>query len=264
MNLYGFVSNGPVSSFDIYGMLDYKIGEDDPPYTPDQGLQGRIPATNDVKQAKEALTGIILPAGASYLPNAVDNLNHYFANTKSEKIIKFGDLVKNTADGRKHWLEELNAAIAFAESLPLGEHGITSGKFSDGYVSSKDNLDWYLAVAGYKSWGKAKISCAGPNKIKMTFYYQMRDRYNWDGNKSIDINSFLNKVPDVVKGQLGNRLNNWKFGSFTLVENGQITDSTMALFHLMGLAQEFDMRGQVEKTFEWEKGKSGTLDKSPP
>ncbi len=104
---------------------------------------------------------------------------------------------------------------------------ITSRRLSSGYVEKEENLNWFFAVGGYRSWGKGVAKVCG-TRFTLKFKYKFSDYYNWDKGKFI---TFLG---------IG------------------ISDDFMGSFHRKGLGKEFKMIGEITKEYSWEKG--GAID----
>ena len=73
----------------------------------------------------------------------------------------------------------------------------------------------------------------------MAFKFHFRDRYNWDTGKGVKVGII------------------------------SISDESLGRLHRVGIAQEFDMVGEVTKTVAWKKGErfdvnTGKLKEPPP
>lgn len=228
MNLYQYCNSSPVMRVDPQGLKDYKVGTDDPRVGSDAGA-----GAFDSEEWKlymwglkrDILSGCYLIEGS--MPNAVAHLRHYFDESGSTYTINLVGMIRDVPSAKDLYKDELRMAKAFAETLDVGDHDITSGSASGGYDTKAENADWFYAVGGYSAWGKGKVSVTcenGKKKYKLAFSYNFRDRYNWDTGKSVTIAGIT------------------------------VTDAFMGTFHRQGLAREFDMIGQTSETVEWVKG----------
>ena len=150
------------------------------------------------------------------------------ANSEPVPVQKMIDDVPNAKGALE---DELAEAMSFVENnLRSGVAYITSGSVISPGIPRSQSLNWYLAVAGYKAWGKglASVSCDGTCVLE--FEYKVYDRYNFDGGKNADIHGGIN-VPDEL----------------------------LAEFHRQGLAREYDLIGTVKKTVSWKIGEKNPV-----
>ncbi|WP_417196232.1 RHS repeat domain-containing protein [Akkermansia sp.] len=223
-NLYAFVRNSSIKHFDLFGLLGYQIGTDDPIITPDAGAG----AWNSKGWTTEmvALKGLILNTINVVwirMPDAANHLRHYLNSSGSDYTIRLQNMIDDVPNAKSLYEKELHTAQIFIETLSDGKYNVTSGSVSTGYNLKKENLNWFYAVGGYKAWGKGTVVVC-KDEYTLEFEYKFYDRYNWDGGKQVTI---LGHV---------------------------VTDEFMGEFHRQGLAREFDMRGSVKKTVKWKKG----------
>ena len=223
--MYGFVGNSPLYRFDKYGLDQYKLGNDDPVVHTD-------PGSGEWNSQPKEYRFIFLKymimlqlnslANQFFLPDASDNLLHFFGNTGATKDVRLQKLIDDVPAAQRVFNYELREAKKFVETLPNGVHDITSGKTSEGDVPKSESLNWYLAINTYDFWGKGIAHVCG-NKYKLEFEYKLFDRYNWDLEKSVH------------------------FGPY------EHYDAFQGLFHLQGLAKEYNLTGTIRTTIEWEK-----------
>ncbi len=208
-------------------MAQYKLGTSDPTITPDAGAGAwnSESTTIEMRVKKAAIVGNSAAAYAIIGDDATMHIIHYFNNTGRDYTIDLEDLIDDVPNEKNLFESEISAAKKFVETLPVGTHQITSGKATGGYITKKENWNWFFAVGGYSVWGKgtATVTAAanGQKSYELDFEYKFFDRYNWDGGKTVEI-----------------------FGI-------TITDEFMGRFHREGLAQEFNMYGSVKRNFKW-------------
>ena len=233
-NLYAFVSNNPISDFDILGLASYKIGKDDPIIKLDIA-GGSKPATAAYIAFKASLLAS-LPLIYLSLPHAAEHMNHYLGGSGTDISIDALDMVKKSVNGKKWFEHEAIQAKAFAETLEKGEYDITSGLYVTPENEQKTSLDWFLAVGGYSAWGKGHLKVSGnmaPSYFdhrcfELEFEYKVKDWYNFDKGKVV---SFPIRGKEII-----------------------IKDEIMREFALQGLAREFMMRGSFKRKFTWKSG----------
>ena len=228
VNLARYNGNAPSVRLDPMGLAEYKKGADDPKINADGGAGrwGSMAAPADAK----VLAGMIFLAVThlrAILPNAADNLAHYFGNTGADHTIDLQSMINQAPSAKKLYWEEQNKAMDFCETLPNGIQEITSSKSSIGSISGAESKDWKLAIGGYNAWGKGKVTRDGDSFV-LHFEYKFFDRYNWDKNR------------DPIN--LGAGLT--------------VTNEDLAMFHQMGLAKEYNNYGSIKKTLIWQKGQA--------
>jgi RHS repeat-associated protein len=223
-NLYRFVSNDGVKRIDALGLLDFRLGTADPKVGHDEGA-GRW-GSESPTVANEILTlaiGDAINLAWLALPDAANHLRHFFGNSGRPYTIRLNNMIEESPGARNHYRMEVYQAKKFVDGLSEGTHYFTSGRSSEGVNGPASSKNWYYAVGSYQGWGKGRVLiCDG--EYEMEFEYKIKDRYNWDGTKSVTIGPI------------------------------EVHDEFMAQFHREGIAQEFDMLGSVKKTVRWKKG----------
>ncbi|NQU39968.1 MAG: RHS repeat-associated core domain-containing protein [Lentisphaerae bacterium] len=227
LNLYAFLGNAAVTSVDPFGLRDYRIGSTDPSLSFDAGAGahgGDIPSLFDPLAAEMILTGA--EGIFSQWPDALAHLQHYFGNSGGAYTIRLQQMINDVTEAKDLFNEEMALAQAFVEGLQKGEHRITSGTASTANNDGNDN--WFYAVGGYSAWGKGTAYVCRNKEWQyiLVFQYKFSDKYNWDTGKTVDIHGL------------------------------EVTDEFMGRFHRVGLAQEFDMTGEVFKTIRWNSGEA--------
>ncbi|RYF24144.1 MAG: hypothetical protein EOO77_00665 [Oxalobacteraceae bacterium] len=158
-------------------------------------------------------------------PNATRHLRHYLNNTGRDYEVDLEDMIRRVPNAKRAMVAEFRQAQRFIQSLPVGRHMFTSRSGESAYNYKSESADWFFAIGGYTYWGKGEAHIT-PSKLgkryEVEFEYHLYDRYNWDGDKSVDIGGI------------------------------EITDEFMAEFHLQGLAREFDCFGSVKRNLSWE------------
>ncbi|MDD4406248.1 MAG: RHS repeat-associated core domain-containing protein [Parabacteroides sp.] len=226
LNLYAFVNNDPVNGYDVLCLKNYVIGYDDPQYEDDigAGIWESWSASDEI-QARLIQHLVLNGVGLTgYLEDAIALQRHYFEGSGNDYYIQLEKMLNESKSALINYKNELNEAQEFAESLQTGEHQITSSEVSVGRNYMYESLNWYLAIGGYKSWGKGSV-CICNDEYIMEYLYKIHDRYNWDKNKKTRHISYI------------------------------VTDNYMGKFHREGCAQEFSVSGSVKKTIRWKKGK---------
>jgi Putative peptidoglycan binding domain len=212
------------------GGHDYQIGSADPPITADvgAGVWNTKPKTVEAMLQKELILQCLPGAYAVIGDDAVKHMAHYLANSGKTLEIDLEGMVEEVPSAKERFLDEINEAKQFIETLPVGTYTITSAMPEGGYNVKSENRNWYYAVGGYSTWGKGKAivkSGAGPKEYELEFEYRLYDRYNWDRGKQVKL-----------------------FDKIT------VTDEFMGEFHRQGLAREFDMTGSMKRVFKWKHG----------
>jgi hypothetical protein len=130
--------------------------------------------------------------------------------------------------------KEVKQAQTLIEILPEGTHRITSQQMDWGYNLPTENSNWYYAIGGYKAWGKGLVKVSfsgGVRRYELDFEYHVKDRYNWDGGKQVEIPTPFSDDDPLI-----------------------ITDHFMGEFHRQGLAREFFCFGSVRRKLSWQQG----------
>ena len=234
-NLFGFVGNNGVSRIDGLGLTAYKLGNDDPEVPVDKGMGGAATYGTEAPTL-EALAQLPLIHAAlngleGSLPEAVAHVRHYLGGSGAEYPVNVKKMHNEVPSAQLNFETEYDEAMRFAESLQDGSHSITSSQTTAGYNGQNESLNWFWAVGGYQYWGKGPVTiCRGNSnhnrlggfEFQMTFSFKVSDQYNWNPGQSV----FHGLIPDEFLGK----------------------------FHLMGLAQEFPLRGLRTITLRWNEG----------
>ena len=208
---------------------DYTVGTADPSLGHDPGAgpwASRTP-TIATMAAKAAVITEVLPKIWAVWPDAARHLNHYFSNWGTPLVINLEGMLHSVPSAKPLFELEIAEAKSFVEQLDPGQHSITSTRLAQGYNEQTESMNWYLAIGGYSVWGKGTARVfdnAGARRYELDIEYKFYDRYNWDGNKQVEI-----------------------FGVI-------ITDEYMGEFHRQGLAREYDCFGSARRQLRWEHG----------
>ncbi len=213
-------------------MPDYKIGNVPPALNPDAGAGWTTTWCMDTPPTMEAiafknyierhLSGAAFALGF----NAEKHMRHYLLGNGQDLHVDMGELVKKSDALFGNYLNELNYASEFAQTLPPGEYAIVSTELKSGKFVKIDSNKWginnlYYASGDYKFWGQADVKIKqlndDKNTIDMVFWFHFFDRYNWDIEKDTD------------------------------VAGNPITDKQMGELHRQCLAKEFDLKGLIER-----------------
>jgi len=221
MNVYGFVENNPVNSFDLLGLLDYYLGNTDPTYTPPPTGQTPIAPTVGLRARWLIIDGAAVAEVAVY-PHAAGFLTYYLNGDGTPVKVSVDDMLNDSVNARTVYRAELTQAIAFAATLakkPSGDYDIDSRTASQGEFRPSDSKDWFLAIGRYVAWGKGKAHVKDC-KVTLDFTYEFRKRYQWqvDQGKSVTLLGLT------------------------------ITDAQMGELSEAGLAKEFDITGEKSET----------------
>ncbi|MGH6615301.1 hypothetical protein [Sphingomonas sp.] len=217
----------PFSNLSTVGR-HYRTGSFDPPTPADQGAG---PWKSKPVEA-ETLAKYVALRQAVGVPtmvypgiNATLHLQHYLNNSGTTYTIDLEDMIRCVPSAKRAMVAEFRQAQNFLQGMPPGRYLFTSSNAEGGYNEKEENAEWFYAIGGYYYWGKGEATITSTQRGKryeVDFTYCFRDRYNWDGGKSVDI------------GPL------------------HITDEFMAQFHRQGLAREFDCIGSVQRAITWE------------
>jgi len=154
---------------------------------------------------------------------------HYLMNSGSDQIIDLEGMVRDVPSAKERYNDEVDQAKRYVETLPPGTYQIRSKMPENGYNYQHESRDWYFAIGGYSTWGRATATVAGdPTKrtYSVDFEYKFYDRYNWDAGKKITFHGIT------------------------------VTDKFMGEFHRQGLAQEYDCFGSFKRKFTWKAGEA--------
>lgn len=220
----------------VFRDKNYILGTNDPVLRHDLGAGAWDSKSREVTYIALAAAIIrILPPFPESLvtrlvtgPNAMRHMDHFFGNSGHDLTIKMESMIVATERNKKRLASEVHQAKTFCETLPLGQHNITSRNVNIGNNDKHETKDWFFATGGYQSWGKGKVKitedASGVRQYALNFEYKMFDRYNWDGGKSVDIAGIT------------------------------VTDEFMAEFHRQGIAREFNQYGSVKRQLSWSHG----------
>lgn len=214
---------------------EYKLGVEDPPYIPDPGAgPWKSKPIEATYLALWATLDLSLATFVVFGKDATNHLRHYLAGSGRDYEIDLESMLRQVPSAR-HWLQhEITQARSFVELLPVGTHFITSKQLDEGYNRQTENSNWYFALGGYRRWGKgvAKVfSVGGIRRYELDFEYRVRDRYNWDGQKQVEIPTPFQDSDPVI-----------------------VTDKFMGEFHRQGLAREYFCNGRIKRKLSWSQG----------
>jgi peptidoglycan hydrolase-like protein with peptidoglycan-binding domain len=138
----------------------YMIGVAAPRILPDTGA-GKWkskPAEASYIALKLAILDILPQATVLIGDDAAKHMFHYLRNTGDRYTIDLEDMVEDVPSAREALEIEAQQAQEFAESLPPGKHQITSKLAEPGYNTKEENWNWFYAIGGYQSWGRADVT----------------------------------------------------------------------------------------------------------
>lgn len=213
-------------AIDPMGLKDYKLGNYDLRIKHDNGSGthgATAPPTLKQSLAKTGWHSVALAARAIGLEDAGRHMLMYLENTGNDQTIIYARLISDVPSAQKVRDSEINEAMVFAETINKKKFNISSYAASLGYARKDESWNWYYAVGGYSTWGKAKVTKDG-DCYKMKMKLKFEDKYNWDAGKAVTI--FGVTVPDVSLGEL----------------------------HRAGIAWEYILIGDAEYTIKWSKG----------
>ena len=205
----------------------YEVGTADPVIKPDPGAgpYGSKPTTMTMQAVRASVYAILPIANRTIGDDAVKHMRHYLDNSGRTFTIDLEGMVREVPSAQARFELEVAQAKEYAELLAPGRYQIHSRKAEGGYNRKSENANWFFAIGGYSTWGRADVSVVSKGgtarDIKMDFEYRFFDRYNWDAGKSVTIAGI--KVTDVFMGE----------------------------FHRQGIAREFDCVGSFKRTFMW-------------
>jgi hypothetical protein len=228
-------------------MADYELGSDAPRLTPDAGA-GAWGANRPSAQVYAQYTALKTALGTSLVTralspavgasraaiilaigdDAVAHMDHYLDNGGADFRTDLEGMIHEVPSATKLYEAELEAALAFVQSLGPGTYDITSRRPSRGYNTKEDSKNWFFAVGGYSAWGKGRATVRdageGRRDFALEFEFEMYDRYNWDSGKQVTL-PYVNIV---------------------------VTDHFMGEFHRAGLAREYDVRAAIRRSIRWD------------
>ncbi len=223
LNLYSLVANDPISFFDVVGLGAYAEGTTPPANTlpldsstwnTEKGLFGEIQAIS---------TRATLTVAGGYVRgfrDAAAHLQHFLLNSGTTYTIRFKGMNDESQDAKKHFIKELNDALAAAERLTEQKSPVQMVTIKE-ESASNDEGNWLYAVGRYRTWarGSASRNC---KKYQLNWSFNFRDNYDWDLNNGL--------------------------------KGGLVTDREMALLHRWGVAREYEMVGEQTVVISWTKG----------
>lgn len=232
MNGYVYGEQSPLHYVDPLGLAAYVVGTSDPqvPVDPGAGPWNTMPASASDHVARLGIVKTLTTTALPFPPRAKEHMLHYLGNTGDDLWINLELMIQSVPNANRLMYREINLARDFAESLGLHQRpdsctSITSSATSVGYNRAEQDMDWFYAVGGYHSWGKADVIADPSGVYTMQFEYKFFDRYNWDKGKGINI--------------AGLKIN---------------TDDFLADFHRKGLAREYNLLGSIRRTVTWKIG----------
>ncbi len=226
-NLYQYAENKPISNIDFSGLASYQLGYFDfkPTYDIGAGTHGGAgsPTIQD-RLAKIAWYGVVVAAEMRFMDDAAKHMNHFLGNSGSKYTINYPKLINDVINAGIALENEVDMAMMFSENWNgLTEFAIASHSSTTVSVPQDESWNWYYAVNEYHTWGKGKVRTDGCN-YTMDFTLIFGDKYNWNIGQAATILGI--KIPDAALGRL----------------------------HQVGIAQEYEMAGQVEYTVNWKRG----------
>lgn len=208
-------------------MPNFVIGTTDPVIKHDPGAGHWNSEKSEPKMIalKLAIMNYMVHATVLVGDDAAKHMLHYLLNSGKEYTFDLQGMIDEVNGAKFLYDNEVAQARVFAETLSPGTYDIIASRIISGYNDKYSNKNWYFAVGGYSMWGKAKLIVehdgVGGQGYKMEFILIGADRYNWDKGKSV-------KIFDI-----------------------RISDDFMGTFHRQGLAQEFNLRGQIKSQIMW-------------
>jgi peptidoglycan hydrolase-like protein with peptidoglycan-binding domain len=215
----------PITAEDAF----YRVGTGRPAlvYDPGAGTYNSSPLTFAAAAQKAAIMAAIGSGATSLYPgkNATKHMLHYMNASGRDLTIDLEDMVKSGATAGEAMVAEWRQAQRFIQTLPPGTHHFVAKQGESAYNYKEETADWYFATGGYTYWGSGTATISevdGERRYEVEFRYNMYDRYNWDGGKSVTI------------------------GGVT------VTDEFMGEFHRQGLAREYNCFGALTRRLRWQ------------
>jgi hypothetical protein len=180
-------------------------------------------------RAKLALVEAAANALSAKWPDAARNLSHYLDNSGEpleqdvDKMLKDLPRFQELVDADRAQLGQL----AITQAQQRGATGPITFPVNTPWAQSGESYDdgnWFYALGGwnYNQTGKVTVypptTPGGKWTYEITTRVNIRDQYNWDGNKSTDIGPI------------------------------NVTDEELAELHRKGLAQEYSVYGSSDAT----------------
>lgn len=179
-------------------------------------------------------TRVALVAESGGLTNAARHMRHYLGNSGNPLIVSVDNMLRDVENFRlwhAYWLQiaQMEASNKFWE-LPGDDKctptshafNLQGARSASAYCTKGDSQDWFFAVGGFTHWYTASVQSTpggnsadkgGEANLRIQFRMHMKDRYNWDSGKAIDILGLT------------------------------VTDAQLGHLHRVGLAREFDLSG---------------------
>ncbi len=224
VNLYAYVNNCPSLYVDAWGLDDYTVGSVPPPALKHDVGSGSfdsdIPTRKDDIIRQKWYAAARAAAALGY-HDAARHMKHFLDASGRTLTVDVCRMVDESADAKKHFYDELNSAMAFAENVQDTSFEITSQRWSRGYNQSKSSWNWFYAVGGYSAYGRGFVRRNEDCTYSIAFTFVFEDMYNWDAKKST------------------------KLGGY------DIKDSELGRLHKVGMGREFLMKGQCTREFTW-------------
>ncbi|MBK9371068.1 MAG: hypothetical protein IPN01_33045 [Deltaproteobacteria bacterium] len=198
------------------------------------GEHGRLDPTL-ADQANHAFwRGVAVGAEGMGMVNAARHMHHFLDNSGAQLDLDLDILeascsvfAENVQLAQEGFIEEALEVLDGADTTLAGAWESSEQRFTgnQSYFTKGESPDWFFAVGGntHVMTGDCTYTPdpdgSGHGTLSFTAQWQLTDRYNWDGGKSVDIMGVT--VNDEVLGRL----------------------------HVVGLAQEYDIRGARDDTF---------------
>ena len=175
--------------------------------------------------------GVAVSAEGAGLVNAARHMHHFLDNSGAELQVDLDILEATcpifTEDVQQGQLEAIDQALAMLEASDSTQAngGDLSEMLFTRYFVKSSAPDWFFAIGGNTRRLNGSYSYepdsdgSGNGTLHFDADWSLEDRYNWDGGKSVTIGGVT--VNDEVLGRL----------------------------HVVGLAQEFDIRGARSDSF---------------
>lgn len=163
-------------------------------------------------------------------PHASENLLHFLENSGSAKDQDVDAMLQDCPKlrDRTHQMEQdlASEAVAAAKAAKV-KAPLTfpiNTPWSGYYIAPTESQDWFYATGGMSYNRTGYVTVYPPSHAGGAWHYEMksrvniRDQYNWDGNKSTDIGPI------------------------------NVTDKQLARLHRTGLAREYTLKGRGSET----------------
>jgi hypothetical protein len=172
-------------------------------------------------------------------PNASRNLLHYLGDSGADLEQPVDDMLNDLPDFRSNVedREKELGLLAIEQARTSGATGpvsfpVNSKWYEHGYMNADIVADhnWYYGTGAFQYNLSGRVVVHPPETPDGAWRYETdtvvnyRDRYNWDGGKSV-------VLPEYVPGMGGER----------------VTDERLQDLHKQGLAREFNMLGQSSR-----------------